>query len=319
MRRLSPSQVRRRHALTEYGILRRIARGAGYHLVRANYYSPIPDLDEIPPRVWSDPDEMSGVAWDLDGQLSFLEHELGPWLSELGGPGSAPRTREGYFPQNEFFNVLDAEVLHAVLRRLRPSRVLELGSGFSTLVIAGATDRNAQEGAPVRHEVYDPFPSPVLAGVRDRFELHGVGAAEIPLTRFAELRAGDVLFIDTTHTVKPAGDVVHVLLGALPLLAPGVVVHIHDFFRPFEYPRVLLTRFGSYWQEHYLVQAFLAFNPEYQVLCANHALSRLRRDRVQALVPGLDLGTVPSSLWLRRRMGEQALKSSPPVAAASRE
>jgi hypothetical protein len=79
-----------------------------------------------------------------------------------------------------------------------------------------------------------------------------------------------------------------------------VLVHVHDFFRPFEYPRVLLERYGLYWQEHYLVQALLAFNPVLEVLCANHALARLRTDRVRGVLPSLDPGAAPSSLWLRR-------------------
>jgi hypothetical protein len=128
-------------------------------------------------------------------------------------------------------------------------------------------------------------------------------AEDIPLEVFTELADGDVLFIDTTHTVKPGNDVLRLLLGILPALAPGVVVHIHDFFRPFEYPRFFFEA-GSYWQEQYLVQAFLAFNEQFEVLIANHALGRLESDRLRAVIPGLPAGPPPgSALWLRRRPG----------------
>jgi hypothetical protein len=295
------AEFRERHALQEYRALRRLARRAGYHLVMATYYSPIPDLDELGPGVWTDPDDMPGVGWDLDAQLAFLERDLGPYLLELDAPSDPPGNAEGYHLENEFFNALDAEVLHAIVRRFRPARLLEVGSGFSTLIIAGAGARNEADDVRLRHSVYDPFPSPVLHRIRDRIDLHPVPATEIPDQRFDELEAGDVLFIDSTHTVRPGGDVARLVLGVLPRLSSGVVVHMHDIFRPFEYPRVLLDDYGSYWQEHHLLQAFLAFNDEFEVLCANHALSRLRHERVSALVPSLRPGMLPSSIWMRRR------------------
>jgi hypothetical protein len=135
--------------------------------------------------------------------------------------------------------------------------------------------------------------------------LHGVDvlrikATDIPIERFQELTRDDVLFIDTTHTVKPGSEVNFLLLEVLPALASGVVVHIHDFFRPFEYPRMLPEVYGVYWQEHYLVQALLV-GGAFEVLMANHALARLHFDRVQAVVPTLTEAAQPSALWLRKR------------------
>jgi hypothetical protein len=290
---------RARHALAEYRMLRRVASRAGYDLVKSGYYSPVPDLDALPGWVWSEPVEMPGLAWDLPAQLAYVEQELGPLMAELGATSEPPGTAEGYFYRNEFFNALDADVLYATVRRLRPPRVVEVGSGFSTLVIAAAAERNRAEGSPLRHQVYDPFPSSVLGPVRDRLELAAIPAEAIEVEHFADLRAGELLFIDTTHTVRPAGDVVHLLLGALPRVGPDVTVHIHDFFRPFEYPRVLMEHYGSYWQEHHLLQALLVGNAGLEILCANHALARLHRERMRALVPGLDPDMHPSSLWLR--------------------
>jgi hypothetical protein len=294
-------EFRARHALQEYRLLRRVARRAGYHLVPANYYSPIPDLDALPERIWREPEPMPGVDWDIDAQLEWVERELGALVAEFRPPADPPGTPEGYHYRNEFFNALDADILYAIVRRLRPRRIIEVGSGFSTLVIEAAAARNRAEGSELRHQVFDPHPSPVLGTVRRSLELEALPAETIPLSAFEELTDGELLFIDTTHTVKPAGDVVQLLLGALPSLAPGVTVHVHDVFRPFEYPRVLMERYGAYWQEHHLLQALLAGGDRFQVLCANHALARLRPERIQALVPGLEPGMEPSSVWLRRR------------------
>jgi hypothetical protein len=290
---------RAEHALNEYRLLRRLARRFGYHLVRADYYSPIPELDALPERLWLDPPPMPAVGWDLDAQLRYVVEELGPLMAEQAAPPDPPGVG-GYHYRNPFFNALDADVLYAIVRRLRPPRIIEIGSGFSTLVIENAAARNRAEGSSLRHEVYDPFPSVHLAPVRDRLQLHRAPAEAVAAETLAGLAAGEVLFVDSTHTVKPGSDVVHLLLDVLPRLQAGVVIHIHDFFRPFEYPRVLMERFGCYWQEHHLVQALLVGNPDFEILCANHALARLRRDALLPVVPALEPEMQPSSLWLRR-------------------
>ncbi len=284
----------------EYRLVRRVLRRVGYHVVRADYYSPIPDVDAIPERVWSTPAAMPALRFDLDEQLDFVLTKLAPYLREFSPPADGPGNAEGFHLENPFYGSLDAEILYAMVRSLAPRRVVEIGAGYSTLVIVAAARRNAQGGAPIRHEVYDPYPSAVLERVRDRIELSTTSAADLPAATLLSLAAGDILVIDTTHTLKPGGEVVRLLLELLPQLAPGVVVHVHDFFRPFEYPRILLEHYGVFWQEHYLLQAFLAHNEVWDVLCANHALARLRAHAIQALVPSLTPQAQPSSLWIRR-------------------
>lgn len=296
--RRKASAFRSRYALHEYHVLRGLARRTGYHLVPATYYSPIPDLDELPESIWAQPDGMAGIDWDLDAQMALIEDELAPYMTEFDAPLHQIPGRPGFYFKNGLFASLDADVLYAMVRRHQPQRVIEIGAGYSTLVAEMAAERNREEGFPLMHEVFDPFPSDALGKIRDQIELYPVPATEIDLTRFDDLGPGDILFVDTTHTVKPGGEVVHLLLGALPRLPPGVIVHIHDFYRPYEYPSALMRVFGSYWQEHYLVQAFLAFNREFRILCANHALGRLRRERIRELVPRLDQYDEPSSLWL---------------------
>lgn len=262
-----------------YPLLRRGARRAGFHLVRANYYSPIPDLDLLPDEVFDEPRPMPGVNLRLDEALERLERDLGPHI--------AAWVPSRWQADNPMYGALDGEVLFAMVAHLAPRQVLEIGGGWSTHCIADA--------APPVHEIVDPYPSHLL----DDFDVKQIGATDIPLQRFDELGSGDVLFIDTTHTVKPGSDVNYLLLEVLPRLSPGVVVHVHDFFRPFEYPRELFEDFGVYWQEHYLLQALLV-GGAFEVLMANHALSRLHFDRVRSVVPSLTEQARPSALWLRK-------------------
>ena len=296
------SAARRRSALREFHLARRIGRRLGYDVLPASFYSPVPDTGALPQSVWDEPSPMPGVELDLEAQVEMLESELAEYLREFSPPADPPGNREGFYLTNPFYGPADAALLYAMVRRHRPRRVLELGSGFSTLVIAGARARNDEEGGvqDAEHRVVDPYPSPVLDAVRERIELQPTSAAELPLEQFAALEAGDILFVDTSHTLKPGSEVLYLLLEALPALRPGVIVHIHDVFRPFEYPRLLYDTYGNCWQEHYLVQAFLAFNREYEIVCAAHAIARLHGERLRELVPLHRPDHPPSGFWLRR-------------------
>ena len=283
-----------------YPAARAAGRRLGFHVVRADYYSPIPDLDALPPAIWVEAAPTPGVELRIDASLAFLQGELAPFIAEYAPPDGPPGTAHGYRRDNSMYGMVDGEVLYAMVRHLRPGRIVEIGAGWSTRVIRDAIDAIARDGRPVPcHRIFDPHAGEVVERLGDGLDLVPLPAQEIPTEAFDELIAGDILFIDTTHTVKPGGDVLRLILQVLPRLAEGVVVHIHDFFRPFEYPRFLMEEFGAYWQEQYLVQAFLAFNERFEVMIANHALGRLRRDEVAAVIPGLPAVCPGSALWLR--------------------
>lgn len=276
------AEVRRRAGWAAYRALRRLARRFGYHLLRATYYSPVADTGRLPAETWTEPSPMPGISLDLDAQLRWV-----------AGHVTALPPVAGFDPDNQFYGVLDAAVLHAMIRHERPAQVLEIGAGHSTLVIADAL------GPEARHRVVDPNPSPVLAPLEGRIELRRSGATDVAIEEFAALEPGDVLFIDTSHAVRPGGDVVYLLLEALPALRPGVLVHVHDVYRPYEYPRALADDWGLHWQEHHLLQALLAFSDRFEVVLAVHALWRTHAAELEALVPGAGRGAVPSGFWLR--------------------
>jgi hypothetical protein len=203
-----------------------------------------------------------------------------------------------------------------MLRHHKPRRVLELGSGYSTLVELEALAANRRDGHETCLTVLDPYPGSGSGAPLERFlagrdgrladgaTLEALAVADVPLERFAALEAGDVLFVDTTHTVKLAGDVNRIVLEVLPRLAPGVIVHLHDVFLPYEYPRGWFEEERWYWAEQYLLQAFLAFNGEFEVLFPARAVAVRHPDRVAAVVPSFDGRLGPNnaaSFWIRRR------------------
>jgi hypothetical protein len=235
--------------------------------------------------------------------MERVEGELAPFVAELDLPRSGPRPPGEFFLDNLGYESVDAELLYAMVRAGKPRRLIELGSGYTTLLIAAACRRNAEQGRPTEHVAYDPFPRPHILGdpvpAPTRFE--AVGATEIPLDTFRALEAGDILFVDTTHTVKLGSDVNYVVLDVLPALAPGVIVHFHDVFLPWEYPRVWFEEMHYYWAEQYLLQAFLAFNDAFEVLLPAQALAREHPARLAAVVPSFASGVSPAALWMVRR------------------
>ena len=288
-----------RAAVSAYRGFRRVLSKAGLQVVVKTFYSPIPDLEALPPGTFDRVSELPGLEWDLDSQLRFVREQLGPAMREFHPPANADGNPWQYAP-SESYSLADATLLYAMIRSLRPGRVLELGSGQSTLVTAQAARENAADGHPLELEVYDPFPSVVGDALPGLGRLERLLAQDVPPHAFERLQAGDVLFVDTTHTVKVGGDVNFIVLEVLPRLAEGVLVHLHDIFLPYEYPKKWLEDFGLYWTEQYLVQAFLAFSSGYEVLVALHALQRDRRTQIADMLAPAAVDWPGGAFWMRR-------------------
>jgi hypothetical protein len=279
---------------------RAVAGRLGYDLIRKHYYSPIPDLDALPEDVWTRRSEMPGVRFDLPGSLEFIRDQLGEYVAEYKPPREPTGDPRDFFLDNGLYESVDAELLYAMVRRFQPQRVTELGSGMSTLVIADARERNGRAD-PAGHVVYDPFMRDDLApAIRRIAEPRLVSATDIPIDEFKALEAGDLLFVDTTHTVKVGGEVNRIVLDVLPVLAPGVLVHVHDIYLPFEYPREFAEERNFFWAEQYLLQAFLAFNDEFEVIAGANALLRLYPGETAEVFPSVTPGIHPGAFWLRR-------------------
>lgn len=264
------------------------ARPMGFTLVTRHFWGPVPNVRRLPASVWARRSSLSGIHFAPSEQLGYVQRELERFIGEFQ-PAADESAAGAFYLDNNTYGSVDAELLYAMVRRHRPRRVVELGSGASSLVIASALERNAQQGNPGNHVVFDPYPASVAAVsetvLRAVACVNELEATDVPLQEFRTLHCGDILFVDTTHTVKTAGDVNFVVLDVLPLLAPGVIVHFHDVFLPWEYPRDWAERFWCYWAEQYLLQAFLAFNDEYQVLCSAQALIRDHPDEIEKLIP----------------------------------
>ncbi len=306
VRRLGRGRPRPRWAL----LLRRIGAAVGLHIARRrdhvliprSIYSPVPDIEELDPAVWDRRSSLAGIALDLDRQMHWAESRLAAFAAELDAP-ARPTGRPGeFFFENGYYETGDAEIAYAIVRHLKPAQIIELGSGYSTLVLARACVANARDGDAARLEAFSPHPTTALseeriAGLTAHYRTR---AQDLPLDRFTDLDRDDVLFVDTSHTVKLGGDVNFIVLEVLPRLRPGVVVHFHDVWLPWEYHRVLFEVMEMYWNEQYLLQAFLTFNPAYEVVFATQAIARQAPRRLERLLPRYESANFPTSFWIRR-------------------
>jgi hypothetical protein len=268
-----------------------------------HFYSPVPDpaeasrrLDEIDaltptslPSVRIDHEELLR-GWDR--LLPFLRSA--PFQAERVGP-----YRYAYDNANYCWG--DGSVLHAMLRLYRPKKLIEIGSGWSSACTID-TVQHYLDGA-CELTFVEPHPGLLRDLIGDATRAVRIlerKVQDVSLETFESLEGGDVLFIDSTHVFKTGSDVCFELLEVLPRLAEGVLVHIHDIFWPFEYPRQWVIDENRSWNEIYAVRAFLANNDQWQVIAFNDYLAKLERPMIEATFPPF-LNNPGGALWIQRR------------------
>lgn len=291
----------RRGGVQRLPVSRAVLRAVGVFPVRDHYYEPLFHPRHLH-RALDEPRALPGIRLDDDAQLSLLaqfdfQDELSSIPMQPPGPASF-----GY--DNPNFRAGDAEFLYCMIRHFRPARVVEIGSGMSTLMaqLAIAANRGDDAAYGCAHVCVEPYEmawldaQPGLRVVRDRVET-------MARSLFEELQANDILFIDSSHVIRPQGDVLAEYLDILPRLAPGVFVHVHDIFTPRDYPAVWLVDQVRLWNEQYLLEAFLSHNDAFRVV---GALNHLRHAHTGALgkalpVFGADPARYePGSFWMQR-------------------
>ncbi len=266
-----------------------------------HYYSPIASRADVGRAVATLP----GTA-DSRGTVAGLDlrepaqRALAAALSQHWA--QVPATRSDgwrYHPDNPMFGLADAAIYHSMLRELRPRRLIEVGSGFSSAIALDTADRYLPD---LELTFVEPYPDRLLGLLSDsdrqRCRLVRSAVQDVPLDTYDQLGAGDVLFIDSTHVSKVGSDVNWLVFEVLPRLADGVVVHFHDIFWPFEYPREWLEE-GRGWTENYLLRAFLSYNDRFEVLLFNSWVWRAEPELVRATLPST-VDEVPGGIWLRK-------------------
>lgn len=241
----------------------------------------------------------SGIALDRD-KMKELFIRLSARFSQL--PFVARQQPEfHYYYENPFFSYGDAIMLGLIMLEFRPKRIVEIGSGFSSCAMIDVNERAF--GGDVELTFIEPYPERLLGllpkNSRHLLGVHKQPVQSISLDIFKQLQANDILFVDSAHVTKMASDVNHLVFNVFPLLPPGVLVHVHDIFYPFEYPPAWILQENRSWNEAYLIRAFLQFNNSFEILFYNHFAYRKFPDVVEKGAP-LFSKNCGGSLWIQR-------------------
>jgi Methyltransferase domain len=268
----------------------------GWHLQPNNFNWPLNDVPFLRenPDLWTVPRVPLGIDWDLDGQEELL-NELAEFAPELDDVPDRPGAPFEFAWDQAPLTAADAYVYYGLMRRLRPKRVVEVGSGWSSRLLARAIAVNQE--VP-RVTLVEPLPDrEILAGLPEGWNLTESLVQDVELALFEELQAGDVLFYDGSHCARAASDVNWMLFEVLPRLRTGVWVHFHDIWWPTDYHPTLILDDGLSWNEQYVLQALLMHSQAFRVRLALYLIWTLRTDSIEGMFPRNSRG---QSVWIEK-------------------
>jgi hypothetical protein len=283
----------------------RISERTGKHFVApGHFYSPIVDVERVRARYGQQQPNVAPEAIRIDASAMLaLWYDLLPFLKDIPFPNEADPSSRYYF-HNPAFGLGDGSILHAMLRLFRPKRLVEVGSGYSSACSIETIDRYLDGDVDV--SFVEPYPALLRKLLGEdrvaRCTVHATGVQDTDMSVFKALEWGDILFIDSTHVMKTGSDVCHELFEVLPALKPGVLVHFHDIFWPFEYGSKWIIEDNRSWNEIYGLRAFLMYNEAFEIVFFNDWFARNRSDVIMSDYPVM-LNNSGGSIWIRKVSG----------------
>jgi len=270
-----------------------------------HFYSPIVDTDDIEARraeIWPAAPEVLGIDFNDAAHRQVLEVEFPRFIADYDYPEHLPGGTEDhrFYTQNSQFSWLDSRALFVLLRAWQPRRIIEVGSGYSSLLMADVNRRFLDSSCAIT--CIEPYPRAFLrAGIPGLAGLIEQKVQAVPLATFEQLEAGDILFIDSSHVAKTGSDVNWLYFEVLPRLAKGVRVHIHDIMLPHDYPSEWVIDENRSWNEQYLLRALLMHSSGFKVLFGcSYAFYRFHDQVIAALAHPKGHGFAGGSFWMER-------------------
>jgi hypothetical protein len=269
----------------------------GVFPIRNHYFEPLFDGRLLRHPLNQDRD-LPGIDWNTDEQLRLLKSFC--FNEELKDVPEKRIDGLTFHLNNGSFESGDAEYFYNLIRLKKPARIIEIGSGNSTLMALRALKKNQEEspGYECKHLCIEPYEMPWLnktgaTVVRQRVE-------EVDKAVFSELSKDDILFIDSSHVIRPQGDVLFEYLELMPSLRTGVIVHIHDIFSPRDYPKEWVVDRVRLWNEQYLLEAFLTSNRDWKIIGALNYLHHNHYQDLKAACPFLTQDREPGSFYIQK-------------------
>jgi hypothetical protein len=294
--------LRRKH-FVHFPVSKRIFFNAGVYPILDHYYDPLFNIKHIK-KPLDQERNLPAIDFNIAEQLDLLvKFNYNDEMMKFPVTPAEKKQEIEYCYTNHAFKSGDAEYLYNMIRLFKPSRIFEIGSGSSTLMAINATKQNRREDPEYNceHICIEPFENNWLESLgiiikRDLVE-------NINVSFFQQLNANDILFIDSSHIIRPQGDVLFEYLEILPTLRSGVLVHVHDIFTPRDYLKKFLE-IPYLWNEQYLLEAYLSSNKEYRIVGATNFLRHNHYEAFSSKCPVLKMEIEngierePGSFWI---------------------
>lgn len=256
-----------------------------------HYHEPLFKVDQLSSKI-GPKRNLPGIKFNIENQLKFIKkfsftNEFENFLD-----------KDFYFG-NGSFESGDAEYLYNFIRVKKPRKIIEVGCGFSTLIIQNAIKRNKEENNIItKHVCIEPYENEYLSQFDLTFKKLKI--EKVNLDYFKTLSSNDFLFIDSSHIIRPNGDVLYELLEILPSLKKGVYVHIHDIFTPYDYPKEWILEKVWFWNEQYLLEAFLTNNSQWEIVGSLYYLKRKYFGILKRYCKYITNKNSPGSIYLKK-------------------
>ena len=269
----------------------------GVFPIRDHYYEPLFKNNSLN---LSFKRNLPGINLNIEKQIKFLDNLIYQSDFETFINDQKNLTDKISFKlSNNFFSYGDAEFLFNFIRYTKPQNIIEVGSGESTKVMSAAITFNQKEILKtINHVCIEPFEHKWLENFSS-ISLERKKIEELNLDLFQNLTSGDLLFIDSSHIIRPQGDVIFELLEIIPSLKKGVYVHIHDIFTPHDYPEHWLKKWVTFWNEQYLLESTLSNNSSYEIIASLNYLKKNNFNYLQNVCPSLKEDSEPSSFYFQ--------------------
>lgn len=267
-----------------------------------HYYSPVFSIEDVKNReaeIWKNTgkETIHGIDMQLEEQRALVSqfnkyYEEQPFASE-----KQPNIR--YQFENSYYSYTDGIILYSMIRHFNPKRVIEVGSGYSSMVMLDTNELFFKN--KINLTFIEPFPERLSALMKpsdkNSTTLIKSNIQQVSLSVFEQLDKGDILFIDSTHVSKTGSDVNYIFFEVLPVLKSGVLIHFHDVFYPFEYPKEWVFK-GINWNEDYILKAFLMYNTKFKIKYFSQYLHSFHKDIFNKMPLCFD--SFGSSLWIEK-------------------
>lgn len=263
-----------------------ILKKIGIFPLTSNYYEPLFNFDNLKKKL-NEKRNLPGVKFDLDNQVKNLsQFDYSEELNSLS-----------FNFNNKFFEAGDAEIYYQIIRYFKPKKIIEIGSGHSSLLAKQAIENNKKiDNFITKLTCIEPYENKWLE--KNDIEVIRQKVEEVDIKIFNDLNKNDILFIDSSHVIKPQGDIIKIFLEILPKLKTGVIIHIHDIFSPRDYPENWLKVENRFFNEQYLLEGILGHSSRYKIMLSLNLLKNDYYNEIKKVCPFLTDKSEPSSFYI---------------------